>query len=642
MCGLVSKLKCPDFVSLINEYEIVGIQESKTDDLDIVDIPGYKVFLNNRSCSSRYRSGGIALVVKDSIGHIVKVDHQMSSKLVLFFSLLNVINDNGQSEDLKCGIVYVPPQGSKYASDDTFQELREEFFRYCIDNKNMLIFGDFNARTGELSDYVKVDACLSNLNGFEDVYNENTQMFEFLNMYNIPLERKSLDKIANTYGHALLDMCKNNDLFILNGRIGEDGVKTKLTCKDKSTVDYSLSSGQLFRYYSEFQVNDFANLFSDAHCGLSLCININLDNVQAQPNTVNYPKAKLWNSEKSELFTENLDITKVMKIEMKLDQILEKSSVIYDDINDITSDIANLFETTSIKTFGFKKNNNKPIDKYSNFKPWFNKDCINARHIYHKTRKMYNKYKSEYYKNLLKAVSKNYKHTLNKHKKQFQNLKIEKLRRIKNANPKEYWKIINSTKKPNSIKATLHDLYSFYKETNTNISNESERTDINEDTEYLNNETINTNEINQPITGDEIKMAAKSMKNNKAGGVDNIVNEHLKSTVNTMLPIYVKLFNLIFDTSLITETWTLGQIKPIYKNKGDPKQPENYRPITLLSSFGKLFTSIINKRLTTFAENHNTIGSSQAGFRKNYSTADNLFTLKSLIDIVQSSKKMLF
>ena len=108
---------------------------------------------------------------------------------------------------------------------------------------------------------------------------------------------------------------------------------------------------------------------------------------------------------------------------------------------------------------------------------------------------MYNKYKSEYYKNLLKAVSKNYKHTSNKHKKQFQNLKIEKLRRIKNANPKEYWKIINSTKKPNSIKATLHDLYSFYKETNTNISNESKRTDISEDTEYLNNETINKNEI---------------------------------------------------------------------------------------------------------------------------------------------------
>ena len=96
-----------------------------------------------------------------------------------------------------------------------------------------------------------------------------------------------------------------------------------------------------------------------------------------------------------------------------------------------------------------------------------------------------------------------------------------------------------------------------------------------------------------------------------------------------MLPIYVKLFNLIFDTSLITETWTLGQIKPIYKNKGDPKQPENYRPITLLSSFGKLFTSIINKRLTSLSENRNIISWTQGGFRKKFSTTDNLFVLKS-------------
>ena len=63
-------------------------------DLDIVDIPGYKVFLNNRFGNSRYRSDGIALLVKDSIVQILKVDNEKSSKLVLFFSLSNVINTN--------------------------------------------------------------------------------------------------------------------------------------------------------------------------------------------------------------------------------------------------------------------------------------------------------------------------------------------------------------------------------------------------------------------------------------------------------------------------------------------------------------------------------------------------------------------
>ena len=41
-------------------------------------------------------------------------------------------------------------------------------------------------------------------------------------------------------------------------------------------------------------------------------------------------------------------------------------------------------------------------------------------------------------------------------------------------------------------------------------------------------------------------------------------------------------------------------IKPIYKNKGDPMNPENYRPITLVSCLGKLFTAVLNERLNMF------------------------------------------
>ena len=69
-----------------------------------------------------------------------------------------------------------------------------------------------------------------------------------------------------------------------------------------------------------------------------------------------------------------------------------------------------------------------------------------------------------------------------------------------------------------------------------------------------------------------------------------------------MTPVYIKLFNLIFEYGLVPESWSVGTIKPIYKNKGDPKMPENYRPITILSCLGKLFTAIINKRLNKYAD----------------------------------------
>ena len=99
---------------------------------------------------------------------------------------------------------------------------------------------------------------------------------------------------------------------------------------------------------------------------------------------------------------------------------------------------------------------------------------------------------------------------------------------------------------------------------------------------------------------------------------------------------------MILDTSIIPTSWTSGNILPIYKNKGDKNSPENYRPITILSTFGKLFTAILNKRLNDYAENYNIISSSQAGFRKGYSTVDNLFVIQGLMDILKSQKKKLY
>ena len=154
--------------------------------------------------------------------------------------------------------------------------------------------------------------------------------------------------------------------------------------------------------------------------------------------------------------------------------------------------------------------------------------------------------------------------------------------------------------------------------------------------------TQNNEELNQCITSEEIFSAVKSLKNNKSPGSDNILNEHIKCTIHAMLPTYTKLFNLVFDTGIVPENWVLGNILPIYKNKGDKTFPENYRPITLLSCLGKLFTSIINNRLTAFAERYEKISHSQAGFRKGFSTIDNLFVIQSLIEMTKSSKKKLY
>lgn len=75
---------------------------------------------------------------------------------------------------------------------------------------------------------------------------------------------------------------------------------------------------------------------------------------------------------------------------------------------------------------------------------------------------------------------------------------------------------------------------------------------------------------------------------------------------------------------------------PIYKNKGDTKDPSSYRPITLVSCLSKTFTSVLNDRLCELSDEVGLISESQTGFRKGYSTLDNIFSLHALISIYMS------
>ena len=109
-----------------------------------------------------------------------------------------------------------------------------------------------------------------------------------------------------------------------------------------------------------------------------------------------------------------------------------------------------------------------------------------------------------------------------------------------------------------------------------------------------------------------------------------------------MIPIYISLFNVILDTGIIPDSWLEGIIRPIYKRGGDPTQPENYRPITILSCFGKLFTAILNSRLNSFIDHHDILNENQAGFRSGYSTTDHISTLHILSEILKHNKKKLF
>ena len=72
----------------------------------------------------------------------------------------------------------------------------------------------------------------------------------------------------------------------------------------------------------------------------------------------------------------------------------------------------------------------------------------------------------------------------------------------------------------------------------------------------------------------------------------------------------------------------LAKVIPIFKS-GDDFDPNNYRPISLLSVFNRIFEKLMYKRLKSFFEVNDLFYESQYSFREKHSTRH------AIIDIVK-------
>ena len=215
----------------------------------------------------------------------------------------------------------------------------------------------------------------------------------------------------------------------------------------------------------------------------------------------------------------------------------------------------------------------------------------------------------------------------------------DKLRSLKSKNPKEYWNILKFSKSKKAHSLNINNMYEHFKELNENINSDLHNFEPND---IMVN---NNNEINSDFTLEEVEILVNKLKNNKATGLDNIINEFIRFSPIEVRLALVSLFNIILNSGIVPTDWCISLIQPLYKNKGSREDANNYRGISLISSIGKLFTALINQRLDDCVENNHILGEEQAGFRSGFSTTDHIFVLNSLIGIYLNkfnNKKRLF
>jgi len=131
------------------------------------------------------------------------------------------------------------------------------------------------------------------------------------------------------------------------------------------------------------------------------------------------------------------------------------------------------------------------------------------------------------------------------------------------------------------------------------------------DTENI---TYNNVEEVPPPTYHEVTQVIEKLKTHKAAGSDNISAELIKAGGTALKQRIHKLIGRIWEEETLPCEWTQGIICPIYK-KGDRMLCSNYRPITLLNVIYKIFTILIQNKLSKIVEDK--LGYCQMGFRAN-------------------------
>ena len=110
--------------------------------------------------------------------------------------------------------------------------------------------------------------------------------------------------------------------------------------------------------------------------------------------------------------------------------------------------------------------------------------------------------------------------------------------------------------------------------------------------------------LNEDISLEEVTRVVNHSKRNKAVGPDKIPYEILKN--DRAIHILFQFFHLCFNLGKVPSMWGTAIIKPIPKSAlSDPRVPLNYRGISLLSNVSKLYSGILNNRLSDYLDSEN-------------------------------------
>ena len=620
--GLEKKLKDKSFIDLVNKHDIICLLETF-----IIEITNYLSFF--KDCDYFFKpaiklsekgrpSGGVIVLVKKNVSDLLHIEHIAHNFNNIICLKMNFSNISTQINDTFFISAYLPPQGSAFyqfsSIEHGFCQL-EDFLSYLYSNYanfEIILSGDLNAR---IKDIQPVSEC-DYLTRFID----NTSLLDHTDYVN----RKSKDLVLNTYGKYLYELCHNYDLYILNGFCKSDlvGNFTFTSPNGQSVIDYFIVTQNIL------QCDIDLTIIADAtswHLPLMFTLDFSCfyKNELHSICNVEVVQRIVWDDTLCSEYLSN--VNKLLND----DVIASLTNDVFSNVNNVVSSLScALLESADFMNRTFYNRSNVLLTR----KSWYDNDCLTMKRCVNKLLRKFLTEPSTNNRQQYVNKRNEYNSFLRFKKYMFSVDKLSNISHLSNKQPRLFWSeirsILGTGKK--SINNNIDPLQWFTHFKNVFQFDSPLPSICNENIVLYVNSEQELNILNSPILVDDVLNAINSLKQCKSPGDDSVLNEMLISSKDNIYTLLTSIFSFLFSNNVFIDEWQKTIIAPVFK-KGNSNLCCNYRPISLTSLLSKVYTSILNKRLSIYVDNLNILPEEQAAFRSNFSTVDHIFTLYSLV-----------
>ena len=156
---------------------------------------------------------------------------------------------------------------------------------------------------------------------------------------------------------------------------------------------------------------------------------------------------------------------------------------------------------------------------------------------------------------------------------------------------------------------------------------------------FVNTDTINSNVFSfQPVNNYIVNKLLNDLIETSGPGITGISAKVLKASNEVLSPMLTEFFNLCLKTQKMPDEWKTAICTPLFKNKGQSNDVNNYRSISVLPPLAKIFEKILASQIVDYFNAKNLFFEGQFGFRASHSCESALHRILSEINNIKNKR----